>query len=78
MEISIEIYRFDNGNMRLFKSYVDTYDVISMSIPISRWYRKNDYAKRIDKWWICQDYRIDQQRIRNPKRNVKLRTNNIK
>lgn len=67
MKISRNIYRFKNGEMKLFRKYEEIYDIISINAPIRRWYRKNPYAKRVDKNWICSDYRVDQQR---PQRNV--------
>ena len=69
MRIGVRVQYVDKrtGEMKLF-SYVEyTYKASNVGKPIRRWYKYNPYAKRISKHWICQDYRIDQQR---PQRNV--------
>ena len=67
LRMGVRLYNFKNGKMNLISNYEKTYDIISMGKPIRKWYKRNPYAKRISKHWICRDYRIDQQR---PQRNV--------
>lgn len=67
MRLAVQMYYLKNGKMTLISNHEESYDVLSMVIPIRKWYKNNPYAKRISKEWICQDYRIDQQR---PQRNV--------
>ena len=67
MKIGNRVYYFKNGEMKLLSNVEQIYDIHSFRKPIIKWYRRNPYAKRINKTWICKDYRIDQQR---PKRNV--------
>lgn len=67
MKVSIKVYRFDDGDMKIFMNSEKVCDKIKASKKIKSWYNKNPYAKRVDKEWICSDYRVDQQR---PQRNV--------
>lgn len=67
MKIRTHVLFYSNGEMKPLVRSEKTYDILNYSMLIRRFYRKNPYAKRIDKNWICQDYRIDQQR---PIRNV--------
>ena len=60
-------YRFVNGEMKVFTNVEAKYNIYNFSKPIRKWYRYNPYAKKLNDEWICQDYRIDQQR---PQRNV--------
>lgn len=67
MIIGNRIYRFKNGKKILLSNVYGTFNIRNFDKPIRKWYRKNPYAKKLDEKWICQDYRIDQQR---PQRNV--------
>lgn len=67
MILRASMYHLKNGEMKEFFREEKQYDVLSMGMVIHKWYRKNKYAKRVGRKWICQDYRIDQQR---PQRNV--------
>lgn len=67
MIIGVRKHYFKNGEMKLFSYYEKTYDIRKFNKVITKWYKRNPYAKRVSKHWICCDYRIDQQR---PQRNV--------
>lgn len=69
MIIGEKVQYFDkkSGEMKPFMYYEHTYKTSDLEKPIRKWYRMHPYAKRISKHWICNDYRIDQQR---PQRNV--------
>ena len=67
MKIGIKTQYLKNGEMKLFSYVEHTFKMSEMDKPIRKWYKHNHYAKRLNKKWICQDYRIDQQR---PQRNV--------
>ena len=67
MKISNRLYYFEDGKMKLLSNVEQTFNIYNFRKPIIKWYKKNPYAKRINKEWICKDYRIDQQR---PMRNV--------
>lgn len=67
MIIGEKVQYWKNGEMKTFMYYEHTYKIKDLEKPLRRWYRMHPYAKRINKHWICNDYRIDQQR---PQRNV--------
>lgn len=67
MKIETRVYRLKDGKMKIFSNIKNTYSILDMDKPFKKWYRRNPYAKRINENWICQDYRIDQQR---PQRNI--------
>ena len=67
MLIGIRIYTFKDGEMKLWSNSEKVYNILNVYKLIEHWYRRHPYAKRVSEKWICQDYRIDQQR---PQRNV--------
>lgn len=67
MKVITKIFYTHDGKMSLIYNDEKTCNKLKASQIIRRWYRKNQYAKRVDKEWICSDYRVDQQR---PQRNV--------
>ena len=67
MKLDERLYYFKNGEMKLLSSWKMTFKISNVEKPIRKWYRQHPYSKRLNKKWICGDYRIDQQR---PQRKV--------
>lgn len=67
MKVDIINYCLKDGEFKERSKWHHIWQEIEMVEMINKWYKRHPYAKRLNKYWICGDYRIDQQR---PQRNV--------